>query len=240
MSAPAPPAKVFGIGLNKTGTKTLAQYLRALGFRHRSYDSRRADVSPSFDLYAAGRIEELLDLVDDVDSAEDWPWPLLYRELDERYPDARFVLTVRESPERWYASLCNMAVRIGPLPLYEQTVYGSAMPHGRREEHLRIYREHNRDVEAYFAGRPGKLLTVCWERGDDGRTLADFLGIEGVELPASHENPSPARGVYRGDNLWLAQIGRVGYQHVWGRRSRPMRLWRRVDPRRRRRHPGGG
>ena len=29
--------KVFGIGLNKTGTSTLGECLVALGYRHRSY-----------------------------------------------------------------------------------------------------------------------------------------------------------------------------------------------------------
>lgn len=221
--------KVFGIGLNKTGTKTLGHYLRQLGFRHRTYDSTVADRSASFDLYRAGRTRELLALLDGYDSAEDWPWPLLYRELDERFPDARFVLTVRDSPQRWYASLCNMAVRIGPLPLYEQAVYGYAMPHGHRDEHVAVYEAHTAAVTEHFAGRPGKLATLCWERGDDGSTLASFLGIEGVALDPVRINASPERGVYGGDNPWLATAGRLGYQRVWGRKARPVQWLRRLD-----------
>ena len=34
-------AKVFGIGLNKTGTSTLGACLTTLGYRHRSYSLRQ-------------------------------------------------------------------------------------------------------------------------------------------------------------------------------------------------------
>ncbi|MEM1115233.1 MAG: sulfotransferase [Bacteroidota bacterium] len=212
--------QVFGVGLNKTGTKTLRRYLLQWGYRHRTYDSGSTTESPSFDLYRAGRTDDLLNLVADVDSAEDWPWPLLYRDLDARYPEARFVLTVRSSPEVWYRSLCNMAVRIGPLPLFEQTVYGSAMPQGRKAEHLAIYRAHNEAVQAHFADRPGKLLVLCWEDEPDASRLATFLGLEDVDVAPEHANRSPS-WVYDGDRLWLAHVHRVLYQrgpHSLGRR----------------------
>jgi hypothetical protein len=36
----------------------------------------------------------------------DWPGAAFYRELTERYPEARVILTVRD-PERWYESALN-------------------------------------------------------------------------------------------------------------------------------------
>lgn len=207
--------KVFGIGLNKTGTKTLAHHLRAMGFRHRSYDSNTVSSSPSYDLYAAGDIDALLDIMEDFDSCEDWPWPMLYRELDQRFPDARFVLTVRASADQWYRSLCNMAVRIGPFPLYERRVYGHSMPQGHRDAHIRIYERHNRDVTAHFADRPGKLLRLCWDTGDDGATVARFLGIRDVMPEQKWVNRSPS-AVYDGDNRLLAEANRLAYQLGYG------------------------
>ena len=210
--------KVFGIGLNKTGTKTLGRYLTRLGYRNRSWDSPTAYTSPSFDLWKAGRIEDLLAIMEEYDSGEDWPWPLLYRELDERFPDARFVLTVRESSETWFRSLCNMAVRIGPLPLYEKHVYGDAMPQGRKEQHIQVYEAHNRAVREYFRDRPGKLLELCWEKGDTGEDLARFLGLEHVELEETRVNTSPS-SVYSGNNRLLAIFHRVLYQRFTGPHS---------------------
>ena len=215
--------KIFGIGLNKTGTKTLGRYLRDLGYSHRTYDSNDTVSSPSFDLFARGDLEGLLSLLDGYDSCEDWPWPVLYKELDERYPNARFVLTVRESADAWYRSLCNMAVRIGPLALYEKHIYGWAMPQGDRTEMMAFYERHNREVTSHFADRPGKLVTLCWERGDTGNDLARFLGHSDVSLQNVRVNPSPG-GVYSGDNLMLAHLHRLAYQHVLRPDSLPRRL----------------
>jgi hypothetical protein len=216
--------KVFGIGLNKTGTKTLARYLRQLGYRHRSYDSNNVYESPSFDLYAAGETEALLSIADEFDSAEDWPWPLLFRDLDKRYPTAKFVLTVRSSAERWFRSLCNMAVRLGPLPLYEKMVYGYSMPQGHFEELADIYHRHEQEVLAHFQGRPEKLLRICWDDGDaEVERLAQFLGAQAGALQPAHVNASPKR-LYEGDSLPIAHINRIAYQQFYGPKSLPSRV----------------
>jgi len=197
--------KVVGIGLNKTGTKTLGYYLKQWGFRHKTYDL------DAFNLYRAGHISELLELMGQYDSFEDWPWPLMFREIDHHFPDARFILTVRSSSDIWYRSLCNMAVRMGPFNRFEKHIYGYAMPQGHREEHLKFYEAHNQAVEAYFEDRPSKLLKICWETGDNAKTVADFLGLEVGEIPPKHVNRS-SRAVYTGDNLHIAQVYRVAYQ----------------------------
>ncbi len=202
--APSRPGKILGVGLNKTGTKTLRSYFREWGLRHRTYDL------DAFHRWRRGEIEALLDEMEDFDSFEDWPWPLMYREIDERFPDARFVLTVRRDADTWYRSLCKMAVRIGPMRDFEPHIYGYAMPHGHRDEHVAIYHAHNEAVEAHFRDRPGKLLRICWEEGDDGRRLADFLGLPHPETATLHTNRSAP--VYDGDNLALAHLNRVVFQ----------------------------
>ncbi|MEM7022743.1 MAG: sulfotransferase [Pseudomonadota bacterium] len=200
--------KVIGIGLNKTGTKTLAHYFRGWGMRHHSFDL------DAFRMYRDGHIDRLLDTMEMWDSFEDWPWPLIWRQIDERYPDARFVLTVRSSPEAWFRSLCNMAVRMGPLRDYEQHIYGHAMPQGHREEHLDFYRAHNRAVAEHFADQTSKLVTICWEEPEAPRKLADFLGYELLDATPIHVNPG-ARGLYSGDNLWVAHACRLAYRPYW-------------------------
>lgn len=211
-SSPLPTGvKVIGIGLNKTGTKTMSHHLKAWGLTHRTYDSATTTESPSFDLFQSGDIDALMDIVASHDSLEDWPWPLLYREIDERFPGAKFVLTTRTSADVWYRSLCNMAVRIGPLPLFENLVYGSSMPHGRRAEHIRIYDEHNESVEQYFRDRPGKLLKLTWGAGDEALKLAGFLGLDHVDTSPLHINRSPSN-VYAGNSLLRAHAHRWIYQ----------------------------
>lgn len=210
--------KIVGIGCNKTGTKTLRTMCEAWGLHHRSYDSDRIDVSPAYDLWAAGDLEALMAIVDEHDSLEDWPWMLLYREIDERFPDSKFVLTVRRDAETWYRSMCNMAVRIGPMVLFENAVYGSGMPQGNREGYVGAYVRHNAEVLTYFADRPDQLHIVCWETGEGVDTLPAFLGQDAIQIPKSNSSPD---NVYDGENLWAAHAHRLVYQNfrrsdAWG------------------------
>lgn len=71
-------SKIFGIGWAKTGTTTLGECLRLLEYRHTSHRFDLVRHLPSRNL------EPIFDVVDEFDSFEDWPWILLYRELDER------------------------------------------------------------------------------------------------------------------------------------------------------------
>ena len=199
--------KVIGVGLNKTGTKTLRAHLMDWGFRHRSYEL------DAFKQFRRGQIEELLDSMDQHDSFEDWPWPLMYQEIDRRFPDARFVLTTRKTADHWYRSLCKMAVRMGPLNDFEIHIYGHAMPHGKRSHHIDFYEQHNQQVRDYFRDRPGKLLQVCWEDGGTPQQLAEFLNLENVNIEPQHRNPGLP--VYSGDNLAMAHLSRIAFQSKW-------------------------
>ncbi len=122
------------------------------------------------------------------------------------------MLTTRRSSDAWYRSLCNMAVRMGPMRRFEKHIYGYSMPHGHRDEHIAFYEAHNHAVREHFRDRPEKLLEICWETSNDPRPLADFLGKPCPEI-AVHENRSPR--VYNGDNLWLAHAYRIPYQFWW-------------------------
>lgn len=210
--------KVIGVGLNKTGTKTLMKYLKGMGLRHHSYDLE------CFKAYQIGNWDYLFGLMEHYDSFEDWPWPLMYKEIDQRFPDAVFILTVRKNADTWYKSLCKMAVRMGPLTDFEKHIYGYSMPHGRKQEHIDIYNRHNREVEAYFKDRPGKLLKVCWGEGDSAEEVARFLNKEVPELAQVHSNKSAP--VYDGDVLWLAHYHRIVFQTQWRLRNNAGRLKR--------------
>lgn len=172
--------KVFGVGLNKTGTTTLARCLRILGFEH---------TSCSLELtrqYQRGNLQRLFEHADQFESFEDWPWPLVYKEMDRRYDNAKFILTCRSSADKWFDSLWRHALRTGPTE-FRDIAYGHTMPLGKKEEHIAAYRRHNRTVREYFSDRPELLLEICW--ADDGwNKLCSFLdvGIPAQEVP--HEN----------------------------------------------------
>lgn len=176
--------KVVGIGLNKTGTTTLGVCLRQWGFRHASWNRQ------AFDLWMHSRHRELLDWVADYDSFEDYPWLLLYAEIDQRFPGSKFILTRRESAERWYKSICAHSKWTGPHDV-NRLVYGHALPYGHEADHVDFYQRYIDTVRAYFDTRPGDLLEVCWEEGDGWNELAGFLGREAPNQPFPHANKTP-------------------------------------------------
>jgi hypothetical protein len=184
--------KVFGIGLNKTGTTTLGLCLKHFGYRHTSSDVTLARH------VGRGELEPVFAHADRYDSFEDWPWPLIYRELDTRYPGSKFVLTTRRDAETWLKSLKNHALLTGPTE-FREIAYGYPMPHGREAEHIERYERHNREVREYFAGRPEDLLELCWETGSGWKELCGFLGQEVPDLPVPHSNRSVDK---RGRLLW--------------------------------------
>ena len=177
------PIKLFGIGLNKTGTKTLGNCVENLGLRNKSYD-----LELLLD-YSKDNYNKIFNTVSSYDSFEDWPWPLLFKELDSKYPQAKFILTTRLNSEVWFNSLCKHAKITGPTKARE-IVYGYSMPMENPEHHKEFYKLHNTNVQNYFSGRPSKLLTVCWEKGDGWQQICSFLDIPVPDMPFPHINKS--------------------------------------------------
>ena len=177
--------KIFGIGLNKTGTTTLGTCFRELEFRHLS---ARRDL---LDAYSEGRLNVIFDEIDKYDSFEDWPFPLMYRELFEHYGDtAWFILTTRFSPEVWLNSLKAHSLSTPPTEHCRLIAYGYNYPHGFEKEHITFYETHNAGVKTFFEahGASDKLLRVCWETGDGWPELCGFLGVKTLQKPFPHSN----------------------------------------------------
>ena len=177
--------KVFGLGLNKTGTKTLGRCLQHLGYRHQSYSTA------ALEMFVQGRIAELVRAAHQFDSCEDWPWPLIWRELYEEFGDtARYVLTRRSSSQVWIESLKSHALNTHPTLAMRPRVYGYYYPHGYEAEHIAAYDRHNSAVRTFFEQRaPHAFLEVCWEEGAGWRNLSRFLGTAEPDVPFPHERP---------------------------------------------------
>ncbi len=176
--------KIFGIGLNKTGTTTLGVCFKTLGFKHAPYDKTLMY------RHEAGDLDAILSVAHRYQTFEDWPWPLIYKELDEHFPDAKFVLTERISAAKWYDSLCRHSEHTG-TPRVRRIAYGHEMPQGHADEHLATYASHSDAVRAHFHGRPGKLLEVCWEEDSSWEALCSFLGLSVPTEAFPHANPRP-------------------------------------------------
>src|SRR5207302_3774936 len=108
-----------------TGTTTLGKCFATLGYDHQS---QRLDLVKDL---AVGDLSRIMTLANEKESFEDWPWIILYQELDRAFPGSRFVLTKRES-SNWLRSYKNMLRQQGEpseeLNQMRRTLYGLPFP----------------------------------------------------------------------------------------------------------------
>jgi hypothetical protein len=179
--------KIFGIGFHKTGTASLAEALRILGFRvahgmvingpkgvHIEPPVTNAKVLP----YAVARARE-------VDAACDSPWPTLFRELDAAFPGAKFILTLRD-PRAWVDSMRRHFGDRHSDAL--QWIYGVPCVTGNESRCIEVYEAHNRAVREHFAVRPAGLLELDFAKGEGWDKLCTFLGRPVPAQPFPHDN----------------------------------------------------
>lgn len=169
--------RVFGIGLNKTGTISLHQALTRLGYRslHWGGPEVRRVVERAL---AEGR--PLVDDLPDHDAFSDiWCLSENFALLDRQYPGSRFVLTTRPI-DAWVASRVQHVER-NRVRRAEGTYAGTFLdidPDVWRAE----FRAHHERVARYFSGR-SDLLVMDITRGDGYEVLCPFLGLPELDEP---------------------------------------------------------
>lgn len=176
--------KIFGIGLSKTGTTSLAHALEILGYKTRDY--------PGLTHYSPGDLASIDEsLLDTHDALTDTPIPSFYRELDAKYPGAKFILTVRDS-EGWLksckkqftdklAAKQNEAHNRLFMDLYGSTVFDE-------QKFLAGYEKFVGGVLEYFKNRTQDLLVINVVAGEGWEKLCSFLGQPIPEIPFPKAN----------------------------------------------------
>lgn len=179
--------KVFCIGFHKTGTSSLEAALDQLGYSVTGMNGVR-------DPRIGEKIHNLtIKMSRRFDAFQDNPWPMVYKEMDALYPDAKFIMTLRDN-EKWIASAVkHFATTSSPMREY---IYGKGhgFPAGNEELYCQVKTAHEDAVRAHFANRPGKLLEMDVTKGDGWELLCPFLGLEIPKEPFPHANAGSKRG----------------------------------------------
>jgi len=176
--------KIFGIGFHKTGTKSLAQALRLLGYRVTGPNGVH---DPDISQNVRAMVEKL---VPHYDAFQDNPWPILYRELDVQYPGSKFILTTRSSSSWIKSQVEHFGVDETPM---RRWIYGVGSPKGNEEIYIRRFEQHNHEVMEYFKGRSGDLLVLDFATGDGWDKLCGFLGRTVPHVSFPHANRAEDR-----------------------------------------------
>lgn len=194
--------KIIGVGFQKTGTSSLREALKILGFRVKDTTSRA--LIPIL----KGDYQKVLSLLEGYDAAEDTPWYMIYKELDELIPNSKFILTLRDE-QSWYKSVSR---HIGDLPsAHHEFVYGKgkSLPKYHKENTLRVYRNHIQSVREYFKDRPHDLLEIDFTKGEGWEKLCAFLELAVPEVPFPHANNSKKHSPDAANSLrWRLKLHR--------------------------------
>ena len=203
--------KIIGAGLPRTGTLTQKVAIEMLGLGPCYHW-----VDVLADLNRVGQWQRALDgegpweeIFAGFNSTVDWPGGYFYKELMERYPEAKVLLSVRR-PETWEKSFRDTIWRMGHgesllrllssargqvdpqwhdyLALVERMFWGPegtfANGHAEPSDLIAEMERHNAEVKSTVP--PERLLV--WEVRDGWEPLCEFLEVEVPAEPLPHVN----------------------------------------------------
>lgn len=188
----------------KTGTTTLNRALSILGYRvsHNSWQW----------LYSIMRNdwEKVSKLALEWDALEDNPIPLIYKELDQLFPNSKFILSTRES-DAWYQSV---SYHIGNLisPMHEWLFgLGKGLPMKDKNHAIAVYETHQKAVRDYFQSRPNDLLIIDVTKTQNWDAICTFLGEPIPKEAFPHANQSAYNsnkhgGLFKTLKLWKKRL----------------------------------
>lgn len=187
-SGSQPAAKIFGIGLSRTGTTSLTIALTKLGYASVHFPADALTRNEIAYFLERGDSALRLSVLDDHDGITDTPVCVAFESLDAAYPGSKFILTTRDKAS-WLASCESFWARwVDPFlaersndsqggdyiraicrELYGEVAFDGVM-------YARAFDAYHDRVREYFADRPADLLSLDISRGMDWAPLRDFLG----------------------------------------------------------------
>ena len=101
--------KVIGAGMGRTGTLSMKHALEALGYSKCHHMMEVIQNPPQLAYWKEmekSRTTDFDAMLNGYEAAVDFPGSLYYKELMQKYPDAKVVLTIRPA-EKWYKSVSD-------------------------------------------------------------------------------------------------------------------------------------
>ncbi len=178
--------KIFGIGLSKTGTSSLNAALEILGFRARHLP---------FMAYHYGRLVLEPRQMLEYDAFTDTPVANCFKYLDSKYPDSKFIYTIRDKDswlrsceKHWGNAETDLSIVYERFKLFHlrMSVYGGI--NFDKDRFSRAYDRHDERVRKYF-GKSNQLLILNICAGEGWQELCSFLN---ADIP---EQAFPAKNV---------------------------------------------
>lgn len=181
--------KVFIIGSAKTGTSSVGAALEKLGYHDSKWNPQIQDY------YHFGNYPPIWEHVGRYDSFSDGPFNTgeFYKELFERYPSAKFILTVREK-EAWKKSFLN---HFDPKSVNRHVAQRYRFHKFVEDDWWTWYDRRNAEIEAFFHQKNSmnRLIRVQVDKEEPEKLWLRLCNFLGVPVPINittfpHENKS--------------------------------------------------
>ena len=186
---------IIGAGFGRTGTESLKKALEILDFGpcyHMFEVLPHPERVSTWRAAAAGELPDWNEVFSDFSATVDWPAAYFWRELSDYYPEAKIILSVRDS-DSWYQSMDNTILpilrsstepeSIG-VKLIAEGVFGGKIDD--RDHMIEVYNKNIADIQATFG--QDRLLTLGLGSGWD--PLCQFLGCPVPNQPYPRGNSS--------------------------------------------------
>jgi len=131
-----------------------------------------------------GNSQPALEIAGKYDALQDVPWAALFKELDQAYPNSKFILTLRDE-DAWLHS-ASKHFKDTYIPLHEW-LYGRGVLQGNEKRYLERYKQHYKEVLSYFEDRDD-LLIMDFSQGDGWPKLCAFLNEPTPNKSFPHAN----------------------------------------------------
>ena len=194
--------KIICAGYAKTGTKSISEALRHLGFTVFDWEEQTFDFLDHWvDVFQNGTKPDVKRVYKNADAAVDMPGTLFFEEILDAFPNCKEILSEREEDswvksfvnhmELMYAARSKMESKLSPtankvyylVDSYGDAAFGSSNPKSTYVFRKR-YRIHNHRVKSIVPA--DKLLLYNVKQG--WKPLCDFLACEVPTVPFPHEN----------------------------------------------------
>lgn len=198
--------KFFCIGLNKTGTTSLKKAFEDLDFKlgnQRKAEKLLRDIRNK-------NYRKLMKYCDTAEVFQDVPFSFfnVYKVLYEKYPDAKFILTTRDSPEQWVNSITmfhakkfsnnsvataqelKKAKYVWPGWMWEAMEYNfniSEKDPYNLENLVKMYIKYNQEVKEFFSDSKNFIELNLGEK-KSYKKFTDFIDVDSPYLNFPWEN----------------------------------------------------
>jgi len=176
--------RVCVIGAHKSGTSSVTDWLEKTLKTKWIYVNGKWRLNPK-------NVDNAIDWVETTNQTiiRDSPFNHLdvYKQLDVRFPDAKFILTIRPS-QSWYSSVQKWCKTIPAALPYYKYLYG--YPKASKEHVIELYERRNHEIIEYFKGRKDKLIVIKLWESTSSEQLSRFLGVDSAWKVFSHLNKS--------------------------------------------------